>query len=119
MTMRIDILISMTFRRFSGSGHTPAERFPLWNLYEAGHAPISIFYGRIGKYAAAWRSGTFALDRAQSDMPWPVDCNRNLYVHTPARDVERSKLMLDVILLAVGLGFFVLSIAYVYGCERL
>jgi len=27
--------------------------------------------------------------------------------------------MLDVILLAVGLGFFVLSIAYVYGCERL
>jgi hypothetical protein len=26
---------------------------------------------------------------------------------------------LDVILLAVGLGFFVLSIAYVYGCERL
>jgi hypothetical protein len=27
--------------------------------------------------------------------------------------------MLDVILLGVGLGFFVLSIAYVYGCERL
>jgi hypothetical protein len=27
--------------------------------------------------------------------------------------------MLDVILLAVGLGFFALSIAYVYGCERL
>jgi hypothetical protein len=31
----------------------------------------------------------------------------------------RSKLMLDVILLAAGLGFFVLSIAYAYGCERL
>jgi hypothetical protein len=27
--------------------------------------------------------------------------------------------MLDVILLAAGLGFFVLSVAYAYGCERL
>ena len=27
--------------------------------------------------------------------------------------------MLDVILLAVGLGFFALSIAYVYACDRL
>jgi len=27
--------------------------------------------------------------------------------------------MLDVILLALGLGFFVLSIAYAYACDRL
>jgi len=27
--------------------------------------------------------------------------------------------MLDLILLAVGLGFFALSIAYVYACDRL
>jgi len=27
--------------------------------------------------------------------------------------------MLDLILLAIGLGFFALSIAYVFGCERL
>jgi len=27
--------------------------------------------------------------------------------------------MLDAILLAVGLGFFALSVAYIYGCERL
>jgi len=27
--------------------------------------------------------------------------------------------MLDVILLALGLGFFVLSIGYVYACDRL
>jgi len=27
--------------------------------------------------------------------------------------------MLDVILLAVGLGFFALSIAYAFGCDRL
>jgi len=27
--------------------------------------------------------------------------------------------MLDVIMLAIGLGFFALSIGYVYACERL
>jgi len=27
--------------------------------------------------------------------------------------------MLDVILLVIGLGFFALSIAYAFGCERL
>jgi hypothetical protein len=32
---------------------------------------------------------------------------------------RRSKHMLDLILLAVGLGFFVLSVAYAFGCERL
>jgi len=33
--------------------------------------------------------------------------------------IRRSKPMLDLILLAVGLGFFVLSVAYAYACERL
>jgi hypothetical protein len=32
---------------------------------------------------------------------------------------RKEKPMLDLVLLAVGLGFFVLSLAYVYGCERL
>jgi hypothetical protein len=36
-----------------------------------------------------------------------------------ARDIRKEQPMLDVILLAVGLGFFVLSIAYAYVCERL
>jgi len=27
--------------------------------------------------------------------------------------------MLDVLLLALGLGFFVISVAYVYACDRL
>jgi hypothetical protein len=37
------------------------------------------------------------------------------------RDVHiaRNNLMLDVILLAVGIGFFILSVAYAFGCERL
>jgi len=32
---------------------------------------------------------------------------------------HRSDPMLDLIMLATGLGFFVLSIGYVYACERL
>jgi hypothetical protein len=35
------------------------------------------------------------------------------------RRKRRSKRMLDVILLAAGLGFFIASVAYAYGCERL
>ena len=36
-----------------------------------------------------------------------------------ARRVQRSKQMLDVILIALGLGFFALSVGYVYACDRL
>ena len=33
--------------------------------------------------------------------------------------VIRSTTMLDVIMLAIGLGFFALSVAYAHACERL
>lgn len=39
-----------------------------------------------------------------------------------ADTVERSRegsFMLDVIMLAIALGFFVLTVGYAYGCERL
>jgi hypothetical protein len=32
---------------------------------------------------------------------------------------QGASTMLDVIMLATGLGFFALSVAYVYACERL
>lgn len=32
---------------------------------------------------------------------------------------SRSMHMLDIIMLAIGLGFFVLSLGYAYACERL
>jgi len=38
-------------------------------------------------------------------------------VHGNKRDKEH--LMLDVVMLALGLGFFVLAIGYTYACERL
>jgi hypothetical protein len=44
---------------------------------------------------------------------WP------LMIELQQRETQESKRMLDLILLAAGLGFFVVSIAYAYGCERL
>jgi hypothetical protein len=35
------------------------------------------------------------------------------------RSFLKERPMLDLILLAVGLGFFALSVAYVYACDRL
>jgi hypothetical protein len=32
---------------------------------------------------------------------------------------QKEQSMLDVILLAGGIGFFIVSIAYAYGCDRL
>jgi hypothetical protein len=39
----------------------------------------------------------------------------------PSRSGTRSKehLMLDIFMVALGLGFFALSIGYAYACERL
>jgi hypothetical protein len=34
-------------------------------------------------------------------------------------EFEREQTMLDVIMLAMGLGMFALSIAYAYACDRL
>ncbi len=36
-----------------------------------------------------------------------------------ASSLQRERFMLDLILIAVGLGFFALSIAYVFACDRL
>jgi hypothetical protein len=44
---------------------------------------------------------------------WRKACDVCLATH------RKEQSMLDVILLAVGLGFFALSIVYVYACDRL
>jgi len=54
-----------------------------------------------------------AVPRRAGGARWPAPAR------LPAWDIARSKTMLDAILLAVGLGFFALSVAYIYGCERL
>jgi hypothetical protein len=37
----------------------------------------------------------------------------------PAHYRAQEHLMLDVVMLALGLGFFVLAVGYTYACERL
>jgi hypothetical protein len=66
--------------------------------------PCSISYAVIDKYSViSWHG----LQRARR-----IKCN-------PTVSAQRSNPMLDVVLLAAGLGFFALSIAYAFGCDRL
>ena len=37
----------------------------------------------------------------------------------PKYNRDRSILMLDLVMLALGLGFFALTVGYAYACERL
>jgi hypothetical protein len=46
--------------------------------------------------------------------------SRDAYLHVARRRVfPGSTPMLDVIMLAIGLGFFALSVGYAYACDRL
>jgi hypothetical protein len=50
--------------------------------------------------------------------------SRSSRIHMPCASTfqlhrARSSEMLDIIMLAIGLGFFALSIGYVYACDRL
>jgi hypothetical protein len=46
--------------------------------------------------------------------------HRNRLTNFNATDrIGRDRTMLDVIMLAIGLGFFALSVAYTYACDRL
>ena len=72
-----------------GNGH-------LWNSYNVAIAPIS------KTYAA---SGTSAI-RSEPSV-------------RPAVLVAQEHPMLDIVMLALGAGFFVAGIGYAYACERL
>ena len=51
--------------------------------------------------------------------PGPIDADRDAGLVVAPRILGKEHPMLDLILLAAGLGFFALSIAYAFGCERL
>jgi hypothetical protein len=106
----------------NGRAHAFAEApAPLWNLYETGLALVSISYGGTSKYprpAAAARPPPIAVKGGTARLVGLIaQCVRASAI--PARDIARSKPVLDVILLGLGLGFFALSIAYALACERL
>jgi hypothetical protein len=75
-----------------------ARRGPrsLWDLYEIAPAPLSISYAELDKYLPCRKVSCAAFDRYREEQP-----------------------MLDLILLAFGLGIFAVSVAYVFGCDRL
>jgi hypothetical protein len=72
---------------------------------------ISISYAAMGKYPTP-----------TTERHWPVDVHQD---GTPARcfaahhTCRKEQPVLDVILLAGGLGLFALSIAYAFACDRL
>jgi hypothetical protein len=45
--------------------------------------------------------------------------HRNGYLVRGALWAARSDQMMDVLMLAIGLGFFALSVGYAYACDRL
>ena len=61
------------------------------------------------------RSG---FDRARRCQSRTVRCDSRRD-WAARRTAQGAVLMLDVIMLAIGLGFFALTIAYAFGCDRL
>jgi hypothetical protein len=84
----------------------------LWNFYNCAAVPHSIFYVPIASVHGATRTG------CHGDFPRRGCACRSIQASCSAHPA-RSSSMLDIILLAGGLAFFALSIAYAYGCDRL
>jgi len=99
----------------NSSAAPPSARRPhIWVLYEITFASGSISYAAIDKYplpATAKRPPILIGTKVQRVAG-------RLTGRSP-RKPRKEQPMLDVILLAVGLGFFALSIAYAFGCDRL
>jgi hypothetical protein len=53
-----------------------------------------------------------ALDPSQSSFPERATV-------APGNNRDKEHLMLDVIMLALGLGFFLVAVGYAHACERL
>ena len=103
--------------------YMPRTPVHLWNLYETGLVPVSISYGGMGKYPPPATVERPTLIRIKvTCAARQADCTLQRIPHTLGLNTSQGAThvdALDVILLAVGLGFFALSIAYVYACERL
>jgi hypothetical protein len=76
-------------------------------------ALASISYAWVGKCALPDRRSVLAFRSHRSPA------GRRLIDFTIRRAHRKEQPMLDFILLALGLGFFALSIAYAFGCDHL
>jgi len=79
----------------------------LWDSYNVAHAPISKTYA----------ADAIPAMRARCGQSPRVEMRRVHARLSDASEVEHS--MLDVIMLALGLGFFAASLGYAYACDRL
>jgi hypothetical protein len=87
--------------------------FHICRSYEDTLSPLSILYAGMSKCRQLQRRSSPLVGVTRGRVcPEPVDFR-------PRRTDRKEQPMLDVILLAVGLGFFAIALAYVAGCERL
>jgi hypothetical protein len=70
------------------------------------------------KYTAVCGDLYFLL-MCRNDNSHRFFIGRRLFASSLRRTFEREPCMFDLILLAMGLGFFALSIGYAYACDRL
>jgi len=86
----------------------------IWDFYAAPSVPVSILYALPGKCALP---ATAKHLRISTGIKVVQAASRS---GDPSRHSHSKELpMLDFILLALGLGFFALSIAYAFGCDHL
>ena len=67
---------------------------------------------------ATCRDLYFFLIYRNSQFASLLYCSK-LYFEARSRTFEREQTMLDLVMLAIGLGFFALSIGYAVACDRL
>ena len=89
-------------------------RRSLWDLYEIAPPPLSISYAELDKYPHAQSTPFCRLRRINAVRQHSEVCCSALQI-----GYRKEQPMLDLILLALGLGFFAVSVAYVFGCDRL
>jgi hypothetical protein len=89
--------------------------FHLCDLYKVTPPPFSISYASVGKYPqpATAEHCAYRPDQASAVGRLSARCDAHIARNNAMLDV------LDVILLAGGVGFFALSIAYALACDRL
>jgi hypothetical protein len=81
---------------------------------------LSALFARGAPTYATWQHGTLQLGATRRLL---LLIHRNLPSRecatvAPGNKREKEHLMLDVVLLALGLGFFLVAVGYAHACER-
>jgi hypothetical protein len=110
-TMGFTISARLRAWRFGGAQARSGAGF-IWDFYKDVVAHVSKSYAAGGTSCAIRRGKPSLRDLTRGDD------GARLGVSTVRASSGANKMM-DVIMLAIGLGFFVLSVGYCYACDRL